>query len=265
VSQHAELRATVRRRASRLIVFGGVLLIVGTLFTAVAQAAAAADVSLADATGKPLADLLLRGRFAANWWPRLGLEAASLLLIAFGGVEGMAAECALATLPAVLLTSALTSHGAAVPLGAGVGIAIDWLHIVGATAWVGGLIAVLTCLAAVWRVEGASVLVRHLVGRFGRFALVASMAVLLSGLVQGILEVGSWTALVQTLYGQLILVKVGMLAVMLSMAGFNELQVRRASEPALGLRRGVRIELALGVVVFGVAALLSGTPPSPTY
>jgi copper transport protein len=265
VGEHADLRNVARRRAFRLILIGGLLLIVGTLFTAVAQAAAAAGVSLTQATGKPLTDLLLRGRFASIWWPRMGLEVASVALIAFGGVEGLAAECALATLPAVLLTSALTSHGAALPQGAGAGIAIDWLHIVGATAWVGGLIAVLTCVAAMRRVEGAGALVRRLIGRFGRFGLVASMAVLLSGVMQGALELGSWTALVGTLYGQLILIKVGMLALMLALAGLNELQARYTTEPGLGVRRGVRVELALGVVVFGVAAVLSGTPPSPNY
>jgi copper transport protein len=250
---------TVRRRVFQLIVFGGVLLIVGTLFTAVAQAAAAANVSLADALGKPLADLLLRGRFASIWWPRMGLEVASLVLIAFGGVGGLASECALATLPAVLLTSALTSHSAALRAGAGLGIAIDWLHIVGATAWVGGLVALLTCIAAV---GGRSVTL--LVGGFGRFALVASASVLLSGIAQGALEVGSWTALGSSLYGQLVLVKVGLLACMLVLAGFNEWHSRQTSAAAVGLRRGVRVELALGVVVFAVAAMLSGTPPSPT-
>ena len=50
----------------------------------------------------------------------------------------------------MLLTSSLTSHGAALPEIAGVGIAIDWLHIVGATAWVGGLISLLMCLPVLW-------------------------------------------------------------------------------------------------------------------
>ena len=143
----APMRARlVRRRAQRLIVLGGVLLVLGTLFTAVAQAAAAANVPLLNGLGQPLADLLLRGRFATIWWPRLGLEIASLLLIAFGGLEGMAAESALATLPAVLLTSSLTSHGAALPTEAVPGIAIDWLHILGATAWVGGLVSLVIVL-----------------------------------------------------------------------------------------------------------------------
>jgi copper transport protein len=257
------IRDTVRRRVHQLIVFGGVLLIIGTLFTAVAQAAAAADVPLASALGKPLSDLLLRGRFASIWWPRIGLEVASLLLVGLGGVGGLAAECALATLPAVLLTSALTSHGAALAAGAGLGIAIDWLHIVGATAWVGGLIALLTCIAAVRRSEHSSSLVTQLIDRFGRFALVASAVVLVSGVAQGVLEVGSWAALAASLYGQLVLVKVGVLFAMLLLAGFNEWQTRQTRAEPLGLRRGVRAELGLGVVVFAVAAMLSGTPPSP--
>jgi copper transport protein len=259
---HEALRARVRKRVWRLIVVGGALLIVGTLFTAVAQAAAAANVSLVEAIGKPMADLLLRGRFASIWWPRMGLEVASLLLIAFGGVEGLAAECALATLPAVLLTSALTSHGAALPAGAGPGIGIDWLHIVGATGWVGGLIALSLAVPLLWA-DGERTTLRRLSGRFARFALVASMLVLLSGTLQAVLELGAWSALTSTLYGQLVLIKAGLLVGMLLLAGFNELQTRRPATAALVLGRGVQLELALGVVVFGVAAVLSGTPPSP--
>jgi copper transport protein len=254
-------RDIIQRRMYLLIVLGGALLIVGTLFTAVAQAAAAANVPLANAVGKPLSDLLLRGRFASIWWPRMGLEIASLLLIAFGGVDGLASECALATLPAVLLTSALTSHGAALAAGVGLGIAIDWLHILGAAAWVGGLVALLSCVALIPRTAAAF---GPLVSRFGRFALVAATLVLLSGVLQGVLELGSWTALTASLYGQLVLVKVALLLAMLLLAGFNEWQTRgRVYAAALGLRRGVGVELGLGVLALAVAAMLGGTPPSP--
>jgi copper transport protein len=267
--QNAAPRAAVRRTAYRLIVLGGVLLIVGTLYTAVAQAAAAANVTLVEAVGKPITDLLLRGRFAAIWWPRMGLEVASLLLIVLGGIEGLAAECALATLPAVLLTSAITSHGAALPVGTVPGIAVDWFHILGATAWVGGLIGVLISLPAM-RHAGRSNLdeaLRCLVARFGRYALIASALVAVSGALQGALEVGSLAALLSTTYGELVLVKIGLLLAMLLLATFNEWRARAADSVAVGevrgLRRGVRVELAVGVVVLGVAAMLSGTPPSP--
>ena len=78
----------------------------------------------------------------------------SLLLVAFGGLDGLAADCALAMLPGVLLTSGLTSHGAALPVGATLGIAVDWLHIVGATAWIGGLVGWNGGATGVWALPG---------------------------------------------------------------------------------------------------------------
>jgi copper transport protein len=246
-----EARAAAHRRAHRLIVLGGVLLVVGTLFTAVAQAAAAANVPLTAALGQPLADLLLRGRFAAVWWPRIGLEIASLCLIAFAALDGLAADCAVATLPGVLLTSGLTSHSAALADIAGVGIALDWLHIGGATAWVGGLIGLLSCLPVEAEVRP------RLLARFSRFALAASAIIVLSGTVQAVFEIGSWSALVDTGYGEMVLVKIVLLAAMLLLAAGNTLRANAQR----ALRWSVRAELVLGVVVLAVAAVLTGTPP----
>jgi copper transport protein len=260
----ADIQAALHRRAHRLIVLGGVLLVVGTLYTAVAQAAAAADVPLLQAFGQPLSDLLLRGRFAAIWWPRIGLEVASLLLVAFAGLEGLAADCALAMLPGVLLTSSLTSHGAALPEIASVGIVVDWLHIAGATAWVGGLVGLLISLPVLWRHGGVS----QLTARFSRFALAASAIVVLSGVVQAFVEIGSWSAMVDTAYGELVVVKIALLGAMLALAAFNTWQGRLVSsgEAKIGhprvLPRGVGAELLLGVVVLAVAAVLTGTPPA---
>jgi copper transport protein len=261
----ADIRAVLNRRVHRVIVVGGVLLVVGTLFTALAQAAAAADVPLPDAFGQPLSDLLLRGRFSAIWWPRIGLEVAALLLVAFAGLEGLAADCALAMLPGVLLTSSLTSHGAALPGIAGVGIVVDWLHIAGATAWVGGLVSLLMCLPVLWRHAALS----RLTTRFSRFALAASALVILSGVVQAVFEVGSWSALIDTSYGVLVLVKIALLGAMLALAGFNTWRGRLqfdSGDAKLGqlraLPRGIGAELVLGVVVLAVAAVLTSTPPA---
>jgi copper transport protein len=170
----------------------------------------------------------------------------------------------------VLLTSALTSHGAALPNAAAPGIAIDWLHIVGACAWVGGLAALAAFLPALRAEPDAGVTPAQLVGRFGRLALVAAGIVLLSGVLQGALELGSPSAITTTLYGQLLLVKAGLFLAMLLLAGMNELRVRAALDTSSsataqvrGLSSGIGIELTLGVIVFAVAALLSSTPPSP--
>jgi len=268
----ADVRAVMHRRAHRVIVLGGVLLVVGTLFTAVAQAAAAADVALLEALGQPLSDLLLRGRFAAIWWPRIGLEVASLLLVAFGGLEGLAADCAVAMLPGVLLTSSLTSHGAALPTIAGVGIVVDWLHIAGATGWVGGLVSLLVCLPVLWAnatSPASGSLAPRLTARFTRFALAASGMVVLSGVVQAVFEVGSWSGLVATGYGQLVLVKSALFGAMLVLAAVNSWPRRlpfsagNVDHGQVRFRsRGIGAELLLGVVVLAVAAVLTGTPPA---
>jgi putative copper export protein len=223
----------------------------------------------------------------------------------------MAAESALATLPAVLLTSSLTSHGAALRSGSAAGIAVDWLHIVGATAWVGGLISLAVLLPVIYRAErsgtdsavkfrdtlvddsvtdfakgrnaraGRAIGRGHigggrgsaggpgigvgdvplLVARFGRFALAASAVVVLSGVVQATIEVGSWTGLLDTAYGELVLIKVGLLAAMLGLAVVND---RRGRAPVSGnvFHGGVRAELVLGLLALATAAMLTGTPPT---
>jgi len=184
--------------------------------------------------------------------------------VAFGGLEGVAAESALATLPAVLLTSSLTSHGAALPSGPAAGIAVDWLHIVGATAWLGGLIS-LAVLLPVAQGADTSGLVARLIVRFSRFALAAAAVVVLSGVVQASIEVGSWAGLLDTAYGELVLIKVGLLAAMLGLAVFNDRRGRAQKaqkEAGQVVRGGVRAELVLGVLALATAAMLTGTPPS---
>src|ERR1700716_3286441 len=58
-------------RSRRLAIASGGVLLVGTLYVAIAQAASAADVPMWGVFGQPLIDLLSRGRFAALWWTRL--------------------------------------------------------------------------------------------------------------------------------------------------------------------------------------------------
>jgi copper transport protein len=265
--ESAGLRQRARRRARRLVLLGGGLLVLGTLFAAVAQAAAAADVPLGQAFGQPLVDLLGRGRFAAIWWPRFGIEVAAVLLVLLGGLDGMASESALAMLPAVLLTSSLTSHGAALSSGAGLGVAVDWLHVLGAATWVGGLamLVALVPLLARQPGESSSPLVPRTIARFSRLALVALVVVALSGALQAVIEVGSWGALLATTYGQLVLAKVILLLVMLGLAVANTRRGRQPTTSGRGwLLRGARTELAVGLAVLAIAALLTGTPPTRT-
>jgi copper transport protein len=269
VDQYAASRAAAARRARWTIVLGGGLLIVVTLFAALAQASAAAGVPLVSAIGQPVADLLGRGRFAAIWWPRFALEVISVALVMLSGLEGVGSDMALAMVPAILLTSSLTSHAAALPGLPAAGIALDWLHLVSGVVWIGGLGCLAVVLPSAVRALGSSGrnsrLLVDAVRRFSRLALAAAVLVALSGTLQAALELGSLAALGGSPYGQIVMVKVGLLLAMLALAIFNQRSADRPLLPVGGPSRfvsGVRAELLVGLGVLAAAALLTGTPPA---
>jgi copper transport protein len=251
---HPSARSMAAARAYRLAMVAGVLLLVGTLFAAIAQAAAAAGAPLSSAFGDPLRDLLTRGRFAGIWWPRLGISIVAVGIVAWRGLDDTWSESAAAMVPAILLTNSLTSHGATLP-SAVLGVALDWVHVLAAAVWVGGL-ANLAIVAPVLR-SADSGLLPDVVRRFTRLAIVSVLAIVVSGTLQAALEIGSWAALLSTPYGQGVLIKVALLGAMLAVAVLHQ---RRAA--TLPLERGVRLELALGVAVLAVAAVVAGTTPA---
>ena len=162
----------------------------------------------------------------------------------------------MAMVPAILLTNSLTSHAATLPASALIGIVADWLHVMGAAVWVGGLASLAVLMP---QLSGPRDLLRRAVARFMWLALTAVVVVAASGTVQTMLEVGSWSALFGTAYGLGVLAKIGLLGAMVVLGGLNTWRLRKAGST---LSRGVRIELALGVLALAIAAILTGTAPA---
>ncbi|MBV9542855.1 MAG: CopD family protein, partial [Chloroflexi bacterium] len=264
-------------RSRRLAVAAGLLLLIGTLYLAVAQAASAANAPLWAALGQPLLDTIGRGRFAALWWTRLVLVAIAFGLVLIRGVRRWPGRVALIASGLALLTSSLNSHSAALLSGAYLGIVADWLHFLAVAAWIGGLanlIYVLPVAVDASQGTGDRVLARA-VSRFSNLAWVSVFAIIASGTFQAWLEVGSWSGLVQTAYGLSITAKVALLVVMLALASFNLMIARprlavlaatgsaaAASDVARRFTWAVRGEFAVGVLVLIVAAVLTGFQPA---
>ena len=180
----------------------------------------------------------------------------AVVIVAWRGLDDAWSESAAAMVPAILLTNSLTSHGAALPTAV-IGIALDWVHVLAAAVWVGGL-ATLALVAPMLRRAGdGTPILPDVARRFTRFALVAVLAIVVSGSIQAAIEVGSWSALVSTPYGQGVLIKIALLLGMLVIALLHQRRIIR-----LPLERGVRLEFALGVVVLAVAAVVAGTTPA---
>jgi putative copper export protein len=159
----------------------------------------------------------------------------------------------------------LTSHGATLPGLVVVGVVLDWVHVLAAAAWVGGLAGLFVLSPLLLKEESAgSGLLRSVVRRFTRLAIVAVVALALSGTAQAAVETGSLEALLQTPYGQAVLVKVLLLLCMLAVAAVN--QRRATSSESDGQTRrflgSLRFEFALGIAALVAAAVVTGTPPA---
>ncbi|MFF0480578.1 copper resistance protein CopC [Streptomyces sp. NPDC004435] len=124
-------------------------------------------------------------------------------------------------------TWALAEH-ASTGIQTGIAMPVDILHLLAVAAWLGGLT---TLLVALYRAPSVE---RSAVERFSRVAF-ASVAVLVAtGIYQSWRQVGSWSALTGTRYGQLLLVKIGLMGVLVGIAWISRRWTQRLAERTAG-------------------------------
>lgn len=150
------------------------------------------------------------------------------------------------------------------------------LHVLGMSAWLGGLVALLVALPAATRRLETGDRTRLLAGslrRFSDIALASVALIMASGLIQAYVYVRTPAHLVDTAFGRCVLIKFCLLLVLIGFGAFN----RRRSVPELSrlardgdtpgrpgllLRRALRMEVAGIAVVLGVTAALTAYAPS---
>ncbi|MFG3139283.1 copper resistance CopC/CopD family protein [Streptomyces sp. NPDC048211] len=111
-------------------------------------------------------------------------------------------------------TWALAEH-ASTGIQPGIAMPVDVLHLLAVAAWLGGLTALLVALYRTPDITAAAV------RRFSRIAFTSVLVLTATGIYQSWRQVGSWSALTGTGYGQLLLVKVGLVAVLVGIAGIS--------------------------------------------
>jgi len=147
-------------------------------------------------------------------------------------------------------------------------VAADSLHLLAASAWLGGLLPLAILLARPSPDIPAMV---DMLNRFSGMGSLAVAALVLSGAVNGLFQIAGVEALVNTLYGRILIAKVGIFLAMLGLAASNRFRLVPAlakSEnepaPALGrLRAHVTAEQVLGGLVLGAVAVLGTLAPIP--
>ncbi|MFE2940583.1 copper resistance CopC/CopD family protein [Streptomyces sp. NPDC059255] len=123
----------------------------------------------------------------------------------------------------IAATWALSEH-ASTGIQPGIAMPVDVLHLLAAAVWLGGLTALLIALHKAPFIERAAI------QRFSRTAFVCVVVLAVTGIYQSWRQVGSWSALGGTSYGRLLLVKVGLVAVLVSAAWFSRRWTGRLAE-----------------------------------
>jgi len=224
-----------------------------------------------------LARFLLQTQGGTVWLVRGGLL---ILLAAFLAVRlevrdrtdwrAARGEVALLGLLALGLIAG-ASHAAAVEPGTAAAIAADVLHLAAAGVWVGGLAPLALLLHLASREAGADARPYAVLAarRFSRAALAVVLVLIASGSWNTWLQVGSVSALLGTPHGRLLVAKLAVFAAMLVLAVINRRLIPRLSRaaeigrPAMQrLGRLVIGEAALALIVTGLVAVMSVTPPA---
>jgi copper resistance protein D len=163
---------------------------------------------------------------------------------------------------------AWTGHAASTPYKLGyLHLAADALHLYAAAAWTGGLVSLALMLRSL---NGAAQPSTELdaVRRFSALGMVSVATLIVSGLVNAWILIGSLRGLVLTDYGRVLLAKLAIFAAMVAFAAVNRFRLtpRLASsansEAVRSLRRNTMVEFALALLVFAIVGVLGTLHPA---
>jgi copper transport protein len=150
------------------------------------------------------------------------------------------------------------------------------LHVLAMSAWLGGIAVLVFALRSATSelpADQRTPLLADTVGRFSALASIALPVLLLSGVVQAIVEVRSFPALLDSAFGRSVLLKI-MIALGIVALGYINRQelvpaLRKAAKDNTSpghagvlLRRTLRFELALGLAALAATGALSSYAPS---
>jgi copper resistance protein D len=214
--------------------------------------------------------VLFKTQFGRVWQLRLGLIATAFVLVVSALAQVKAPRALIMILwlvsVALLVSLAWISHAAAAavrPFGA----SGDMLHLCAAGLWVGGLVPLTLFLACASFSLGQTVV--SVLLRFSMLSLCCVSVLIVTGISNSWLLVGSLHALFTTPYGRLLLLKLTLFGILIGFGARNRFLVKArlrkgCANPDLlsQLRRNVLCEVCLGVAVVLIVACLGVMPPA---
>ena len=174
---------------------------------------------------------------------------------------------------ALIGTSSLIGHGAA--SGETPALILDYIHNLVAAVWIGGIFYfVFTLLPTLSKLKeiNREKMSLALIPRFSIAFVISIGIVIITGPTLLWFLESDVGLITDSLYGQLIMLKITIAAVMISLGGFFQFRVQKNAEKNFQsgkinvhkkLKRSLKIDATLGVILLGVVALLTnGTLPA---
>ena len=255
-------RRLSRRGPTRLAYAGLGLIALSTVLEFVLEAPYATGVGLFGFSGGDLR-AVFDSTFGHAHLARLAvtLAAAFLLRPYLAGASGRPERVLLGALAVVGVFSWPFAGHPGSSVAPALTIAADAAHLAAMAVWAGGLVM----LAAFLLPRADSRELGAILPVWSTWALIAVSVVVLSGVAQALVEIASVDALLHTSYGQLVLLKAGLLGLVLVIAaGSRRLVGAGESASVTRLRRAVAAEAVGVVLILGLASFLVQTTPART-
>ena len=174
---------------------------------------------------------------------------------------------------ALISTSSLIGHGAA--SGQAPALFLDYIHNLVSAIWIGGIFYfVFTLLPTFSQLKESKreKMSLVLIPRFSIAFIIAVGVVIITGpTLMWFLE-SDVGLIVESVYGQLIILKITIASIIIGLGGFFQFKVQKNAEKNLSsdkirvhkkLKRSLKVDAALGIILLGIVALLTnGTLPA---
>jgi copper transport protein len=157
----------------------------------------------------------------------------------------------------------VSGHPSASPIPL-VTVVADMIHITAMSVWLGGLVM----LVAFVLPRASATELGAIIPVWSRWATYAVAALVVTGVAQALVQIGSLEPLVTSTYGWLILAKLGLVGAVLGVASLSRNLVGPIAARATGavprLRSLVLAEAVVAAVILGVTSVLVQTTPART-
>ena len=263
----------IERRLFRLAFWSLIAALLSALFWFWLEVARMNGLSLKNALSTSgCGAVLFQTQFGRVWQLRLGLIAAVFVLMpsVLGQVKARRVLIVVLWLVSVVLLVSLAwiSHAAAATAHA-FGVSGDMLHLCAAGLWIGGLLPLVIFLARSRASFSLAEMAPRVLCRFSTLSLCCVSVLVVSGISNSWLLVGSIHGFFTTSYGRLLLFKLTLFAALVGFGARNRflIKARLLKPPAdqnvlSQLRRNVICETWLSSVVVAIVACLGVTPPA---